>query len=163
MLPGAMGSSDMGRSNASADMGAGSSLKLSESTGASVEIIARDNHGEMQMVDPPSPTPDELKDVALDERQENERRYSGPQLSEKTGRLTSPGERQRLADTIKYHQQRSSMPGQPEGMHVVYTPFPSHLTRPELLEAIRASLRAKVSALADDNWMYEAEDAPRLE
>lgn len=129
MLPGAMGSSDMGRSNASADMGAGSSLKLSESTGASVEIIARDNHGEMQMVDPPSPTPDELKDVALDERQENER------------------ERQRLADTIKYHQQRSSMPGQPE----------------ELLEAIRASLRAKVSALADDNWMYEAEDAPRLE
>jgi hypothetical protein len=33
----------------------------------------------------------------------------------------------------------------------------------ELLEAVRASLRAKVAALADDNWMYEAEDdaAPR--
>jgi hypothetical protein len=28
----------------------------------------------------------------------------------------------------------------------------------ELLEAVRASLRAKVAALADDNWMYEAED-----
>jgi hypothetical protein len=33
----------------------------------------------------------------------------------------------------------------------------------ELLEAVRASLRAKVAALGDDNWMYEAEDdaAPR--
>lgn len=31
----------------------------------------------------------------------------------------------------------------------------------ELLDAVRASLRAKVTALADDNWMYEAEhDAP---
>ncbi len=28
----------------------------------------------------------------------------------------------------------------------------------ELLEAVRASLRAKVAALTDDNWMYEAED-----
>jgi hypothetical protein len=31
----------------------------------------------------------------------------------------------------------------------------------ELLEAVRASLRAKVSALADDNWMFEAEDQIR--
>lgn len=28
----------------------------------------------------------------------------------------------------------------------------------ELLEAVRSSLRAKVAALAEDNWMYEAED-----
>lgn len=28
----------------------------------------------------------------------------------------------------------------------------------ELLEAVRASLRAKVNALAEDNWMYEAEE-----
>jgi hypothetical protein len=27
----------------------------------------------------------------------------------------------------------------------------------ELLEAVKASLRAKTAALADDNWMYEAE------
>lgn len=32
------------------------------------------------------------------------------------------------------------------------------LTRTELLDAVKASLRAKVAALADDNWMYEAED-----
>lgn len=28
----------------------------------------------------------------------------------------------------------------------------------ELLEAVRTSLRAKVAAVAEDNWMYEAED-----
>ncbi len=28
----------------------------------------------------------------------------------------------------------------------------------ELLEAVKASLRAKVAALAEDNWMYEAEE-----
>lgn len=28
---------------------------------------------------------------------------------------------------------------------------------PELLEAVRADLRSKVAALAEDNWMFEAE------
>ncbi len=28
----------------------------------------------------------------------------------------------------------------------------------ELLEAVRTSLRAKVAALSEDNWMYEAEE-----
>lgn len=32
----------------------------------------------------------------------------------------------------------------------------------ELFEAVRASLRAKVAALSEDNWMYEKEDEPRL-
>jgi len=31
----------------------------------------------------------------------------------------------------------------------------------ELLEAVRASLRAKMAALAEDNWMFEKEDLPR--
>ena len=34
-----------------------------------------------------------------------------------------------------------------------------HIT--ELLEAVRASLRAKVSALAEDNWMFEPEEQTR--
>ena len=34
------------------------------------------------------------------------------------------------------------------------------VTFTELLEAVRTSLRAKVTALAEDNWMYEAEDEP---
>lgn len=34
--------------------------------------------------------------------------------------------------------------------------------RQELFEAVRASLRAKVAALSEDNWMYEKEDEPRL-
>ncbi|EFW99400.1 hypothetical protein CMQ_7768 [Grosmannia clavigera kw1407] len=93
------------------------------------EIIARDVNGDVQITDPPSPTPDEIKDPGFDERQENER------------------ENQRLADTIKYHQQRTSSTGQPE----------------ELLDAIRASLRAKVTALLEDNWIYEAKDMQRPE
>ncbi|ROW15399.1 hypothetical protein VPNG_02413 [Cytospora leucostoma] len=56
-------------------------------------------------------------------------------------------ERQRLADAVKHHQiNQNSVPAQPE----------------ELLEAVRASLRAKVAALAEDNWMYEKEDQPRI-
>lgn len=52
-------------------------------------------------------------------------------------------ERQRLADAVKHHQRdRNRAPSEPA----------------ELLEAVRSSLRAKVAALAEDNWMYEAED-----
>uniref|UniRef100_A0A8H7TSV3 Uncharacterized protein n=1 Tax=Bionectria ochroleuca TaxID=29856 RepID=A0A8H7TSV3_BIOOC len=55
-------------------------------------------------------------------------------------------ERQRLADAVKHHQiNSSSMAEQPE----------------ELLEAVRASLRAKVAALSEDNWMYEPEEQVR--
>ncbi|KFH47595.1 hypothetical protein ACRE_014990 [Hapsidospora chrysogenum ATCC 11550] len=58
----------------------------------------------------------------------------------------SEQERQRLAEAVKHHQINSSaVPDQPE----------------ELLEAVRASLRAKVAALAEDNWMYEAEEPSR--
>jgi len=54
-------------------------------------------------------------------------------------------ERQRLADAVKNHQRdRNRAPSEPA----------------ELLEAVRASLRAKTAALAEDNWMYEAEDDP---
>ncbi|KAK1978765.1 hypothetical protein LZ30DRAFT_783919 [Colletotrichum cereale] len=56
-------------------------------------------------------------------------------------------ERQRLAEAVKQHQvNHTAIREQPE----------------ELLEAVRASLRSKVAALADDNWMYEAEpELPR--
>ncbi|KAH8683353.1 hypothetical protein BGZ60DRAFT_524680 [Tricladium varicosporioides] len=54
-------------------------------------------------------------------------------------------ERQRLADAVKHHQRdRNRAPSEPA----------------ELLEAVKASLRAKVAALAEDNWMYEAEEEP---
>ncbi|KAG4435941.1 hypothetical protein IFR05_008561 [Cadophora sp. M221] len=52
-------------------------------------------------------------------------------------------ERQRLADAVRHHQRdRNRAPSEPA----------------ELLEAVKASLRAKVNALAEDNWMYEAEE-----
>ncbi|KAI6716321.1 hypothetical protein JHW43_001099 [Diplocarpon mali] len=50
-------------------------------------------------------------------------------------------EKQRLADAVKHHLRDRNR-------------------APKLLEAVRASLRAKVAALAEDNWMYEAEDDP---
>ncbi|KAH7264105.1 hypothetical protein FSOLCH5_010378 [Fusarium solani] len=55
-------------------------------------------------------------------------------------------ERQRLAEAVKHHQiNRNTVPEQPE----------------ELLEAVKTSLRAKVAALAEDNWMFEPEEQPR--
>ncbi|CAK7267303.1 hypothetical protein SEPCBS119000_002473 [Sporothrix epigloea] len=92
-----------------------------------IEIVVRDRNGEVELVDPPSPSADEMGEAALDTWQESKR------------------EQQRLADIIKYHQQRTSIPGQPE----------------ELLDALRTSLRQKVSALAEDNWMYEQGGVPR--
>ncbi|KAF4628493.1 hypothetical protein G7Y89_g9655 [Cudoniella acicularis] len=54
-------------------------------------------------------------------------------------------ERQRLADAVKHHQRdRNRAPSEPA----------------ELLEAVKTSLRAKVAALTEDNWMYEAEEEP---
>ncbi|KAK3328406.1 hypothetical protein B0T19DRAFT_442306 [Cercophora scortea] len=55
-------------------------------------------------------------------------------------------ERERLAEAVKQHQiDQNSMPVQPD----------------ELLEAVRASLRAKVAALSEDNWIFEREELPR--
>ena len=43
--------------------------------------------------------------------------------------------------------------------YVICKGIKSHiLIFPELLEAVKTSLRAKVAALAEDNWMYEAEE-----
>jgi len=59
-------------------------------------------------------------------------------------------ERQRLAEAVKQYQidRAGGVPPQAEDI--------------ELLEAVKASLRAKVAALSEDNWMFEREDPPRL-
>ncbi|KAG6035346.1 hypothetical protein E4U41_006113 [Claviceps citrina] len=88
------------------------------------EIVVRNQQGEIELGDPPTPAYEETDEQAED-RHETEK------------------ERQRLAEAVKHHGvNHSSVPDQPE----------------ELLEAVRASLRAKVAALADDNWMFEPED-----
>ena len=60
---------------------------------------------------------------------------------------------------MKHHQRdRNRAPSEPAGgtFHVyIYIRI---LILAELLEAVRASMRAKVAALAEDNWMYEAEE-----
>lgn len=55
-------------------------------------------------------------------------------------------ERQRLAEAVRILQMHTHVPAQQE----------------EVLEIVRASMRAKVSALAEDNWMYEAEEPPHV-
>ncbi|KAL2176353.1 uncharacterized protein P884DRAFT_300651 [Thermothelomyces heterothallicus CBS 202.75] len=55
-------------------------------------------------------------------------------------------EKQRLAEAVKQHRiGQHNMPAQQE----------------ELLEAVKASLRAKVAALAEDNWLYEPGPRPQ--
>lgn len=55
-------------------------------------------------------------------------------------------ERQRLAEAVRLLQMHTHVPAQQE----------------EVLEIVRASMRAKVAALAEDNWMYEAEEPPHV-
>ncbi|KAG6010756.1 hypothetical protein E4U21_004144 [Claviceps maximensis] len=93
----------------------------------SSEIVVRNQHGEIELGDPPTPVFEETDEQAED-RHEMEK------------------ERQRLAEAVKHHSvNSSSVPNQPE----------------ELLDAVRTSLRAKVTALAEDNWMFEPEDQLR--
>ncbi len=60
---------------------------------------------------------------------------------------------------MKHHQRdRNRAPSEPAGGKFHIYIDNSILILAELLEAVRASLRAKVAALAEDNWMYEAEE-----
>ncbi|KND93884.1 hypothetical protein TOPH_01698 [Tolypocladium ophioglossoides CBS 100239] len=91
------------------------------------EIVVRNQQGEIELGDPPTPVLEE-QDEHAEDRQETEK------------------ERQRLVEAVKHHTiNHSSVPDQPE----------------ELLEAVRADLRAKVTALAEDNWMFESEEQTR--
>ncbi|KAG5951345.1 hypothetical protein E4U53_003306 [Claviceps sorghi] len=93
----------------------------------SSEIVVRNQQGEIELGDPPTPVFEET-DEQVEDKHEMEK------------------ERQRLAEAVKHHSiNHSSMANQPQ----------------ELLEAVRASLRAKVTALAEDNWMFEPEDQLR--
>ncbi|KAI1367563.1 hypothetical protein F5Y08DRAFT_336583 [Xylaria arbuscula] len=94
------------------------------------EIVIRDQNGEFEIEDPPTPPLDDPDDdAALDDAQENER------------------ERQKLAAAVRHHQ-------------INHTRMPVH--HEEILDVLKASMRAKVAALAEDNWMYEAEEPPRV-
>ena len=56
-------------------------------------------------------------------------------------------ERQRLAEAVKCHQRdRNRAPSEPA----------------ELLEAVRAVLRAKTAQLGEDEWMFEGEEGEVL-
>ncbi|KAL7949005.1 hypothetical protein V8C42DRAFT_234715 [Trichoderma barbatum] len=94
------------------------------------ELVVRDQHGEVEIGNPPTPVVDDEEELqALEYQQENEK------------------EKQRLAEAIRHYQiSHSSMADQPDA----------------LFEAVRESNRSKVSALAEDNWMFEPEEQPRI-
>jgi len=185
-------------------------LEVKRPSSETDDIVVRDEHGEIELEDPPTPPPpemDEASRAALEARHENEL------------------ERQRLAEAVKQHQlDQNSMLAQAEEGKDYYSfpdPFMSHSsngsdsestailmygkrlyavasgrkrshseissaqpsfpspfsssassgcepqtkTKPyasttELLEAVKASLRQKVAALAEDNWMFEREELP---
>ncbi|KAK4114554.1 hypothetical protein N656DRAFT_535199 [Canariomyces notabilis] len=107
-------------------------LPLESGSGPSPQedIVVRDKNGEIELGDPPTPPIDDAEELMALEARHDDEK-----------------ERQRLADAVKQHQigQNSVVvPAQPE----------------ELLDAVRASLRAKVAALAEDNWMFEREVLP---
>ncbi|KAK7935752.1 hypothetical protein PG985_001247 [Apiospora marii] len=96
------------------------------------DIVIRDEHGDFEIGDPPTPPTDEPEAEALDDMQENEHLYAG--------------ERQKLAEVVKHHQiNHNRAPAQPE----------------EVMEALRASMRAQVAALSEDSWMHEPEEETR--
>lgn len=114
----------------------------------SEDIVVRDKNGEVELGDPPTPPMDAPGEEGHDVGHEHEK------------------ERQRLAEAVKQHQiDQNSLPAQPEGTSSFLCSHSvrllTHVYSTELLEAVRASLRAKVAALAEDNWMFEKEDLPR--
>ncbi|POR37048.1 Uncharacterized protein TPAR_02751 [Tolypocladium paradoxum] len=108
------------------------------------EIVVRNQQGEIELGDPPTPVLEE-QDEQAEDRQETEK------------------ERQRLVEAVKHHTiNHSSVPDQPEGKLRRRCSKRTALTvATELLEAVRADLRAKVNALAEDNWMFEPEEQTR--
>ena len=79
-------------------------------------------------------------------------------------------ERRRLADAVRHHQiNLGRMPAQPEGkrLHIVLCLFMYAnvmvVLSQEVIETLRASMRAQVASLAEDNWMYEAEELLRAQ
>lgn len=73
-LPSTIASASIGHPNTNGNGGLDLGSRLSEPQNDTDEIIARDVNGEVQITDPPSPTPDEVKDMGFDEHLETERK-----------------------------------------------------------------------------------------
>ncbi|KAK5662801.1 hypothetical protein OQA88_6210 [Cercophora sp. LCS_1] len=99
---------------------------------AYLDIVIRDKNGEIELGDPPTPS------GFVDDVDE----AAAAQMD-----ATQEGERERLrlTEAVKEWRGEKAGFGRPE----------------ELLDAVKASLRQKVAALAEDNWMFEREELPR--
>ncbi|KAI1805469.1 hypothetical protein F4811DRAFT_214024 [Daldinia bambusicola] len=98
------------------------------------DIVVRDKNGEFDVGDPPTPPLDDPEEAG------------GTGAGALDDAQENERERQRLAEAVKHYQiNHNRIPAQPE----------------EVLETLRASMRAKVAALAEDNWMYEPEEQQR--
>ncbi|KAK4189633.1 hypothetical protein QBC35DRAFT_379826 [Podospora australis] len=145
--------------SSSSSSSSSSSTQQPASSDLSGDIVVRDQNGEIELGDPPTPPIDDAEEIeTLQAEQENER------------------ERKRLAEAVKQHHHPHQQ--HPEGKtkksfksllsshDKIPTEEDLYIAKPyasgaELLEAVRASLRQKVAALAEDNWMYSREEIPR--
>ncbi|KAK1835789.1 hypothetical protein QBC39DRAFT_413508 [Podospora conica] len=111
------------------------------------DIVIRDKNGEVELSgDPASPDVGGGGGGDGGGGGEDVDEEEAAAAAEAAAAVEAERERQRLAEAVRQHQvDQNSVPVQPE----------------ELLEAVRASLKAKVAALAEDNWMFEREDMPR--
>ncbi|KAI0866024.1 hypothetical protein F4860DRAFT_204682 [Xylaria cubensis] len=72
--------------------------------------------------------------------------------------LNDPGEEPALDDAQENERERHRLADAVRQYQMTRLP----VQHGEVLEVLRASMRAKVAALAEDNWMYEAEEPPRV-
>lgn len=99
----------------------GETLRLeAEMMSDSSDIVVRDQNGEVEIGDPPTPPLDEPEDEALDDVQENERtaaRDESPALLQDAD--AAAGERHKLAEVVKHHQvSHNRSAAEPEGTKV---------------------------------------------
>ncbi|RYP62871.1 hypothetical protein DL769_007130 [Monosporascus sp. CRB-8-3] len=132
-----MGAGAIRSASASASSASGETLRLDgidvlTDEDETSEIVVRDKNGEFEVGDPPTPPLDD------------------PAAEEENGALDdaqeNERERHRLAEAVRHHQVNHNR---------------THAQPEEVLEVLRASMRAQVAALAEDNWMYEPEEQAR--
>ncbi|KAK4168061.1 hypothetical protein QBC43DRAFT_310766 [Cladorrhinum sp. PSN259] len=148
------------------------------SSSEEADILVRTKDGEIELNDPPTPPiedPDELE--AISEQLEVERekqRLSDAVRQYQVDRNSVPMDSEGELPSISFPSCTSTTllklpPLRPANNHNS-SPSKGHNTAnsliefpstTELLEAVKVSLRAKVAALAEDNWMYEQEEVPK--
>ncbi|PQE18897.1 upf0220 domain protein [Rutstroemia sp. NJR-2017a BVV2] len=118
------------------------------------DIVIRDKNGDFEVL--------AMQSLEDDDSGGGEGGFRGMGEEGEEGEHAGVEERQRLADAVKHHQRdRNRAPSEPADRLAVsrcsLCGGEKEMELRMIYEAVRASLRAKTAALAEDNWMFEAE------